>query len=61
MANKLGPLLKNATIDDRDLKTQYSTEFDTKVSFVVDAYTKYSDRFVGDLEILEDFNSWFKP
>ena len=61
VANKLCPLLKSATIDDLDLQTQYSTEFDTKVTFVVDAYIKYSDKFVGDLEILEDFNGWYKP
>ena len=61
VANKLGPLLKRATIDDLDLVTEYSTEFDTKISLVVDAYTNYSEKFVGDLEILGDFNSWFKP
>ena len=61
VANKLGPLLKSATTDDLDLVTEYSTEFDTKISLVVDAYTNYSEKFVGDLEILGDFNSWFKP
>ena len=61
VANKLGPLLKSATIDDQDLVTEYSTEFDSKISLVVDAYTNYSEKFVGDLEILGDFNSWFKP
>ena len=61
VANKLGPLLKSATIDDLDLVTEYSTEFDTKISLVVDAYTNYSEKFVGDLEILGDFNIWFKP
>ena len=61
VANKLGPLLKSATTDDFDLVTEYSTEFDTKISLVVDAYTNYSEKFVGDLEILGDFNSWFKP
>ena len=61
VANKLGPLLKSATIADQDLVQEYSTEFDTKISLVVDAYTNYSEKFVGDLEILGDFNSWFKP
>ena len=61
VANKLGSLLKSATTDDLDLVTQYSTEFDTKISLVVDAYTNYLEKFVGDLEILGDFNSWFKP
>ena len=61
VANKLGPILKSATIDDIDLVQQYSAEFDTKISLVVDAYTNYSEKFVGDLEILGDFNSWFKP
>ena len=60
VANKLGPLLKSATIDDLDFVTQYSTEFDTKIYLVVDMYTTYSEKIPGDLKIFGYFKSRFK-
>ena len=64
VAHKLDPLLTTSvpgSASDLELVGEYFHEFNQKLFYVKEARQAYFDKFVGDLDLLADFNNWFDP